>query len=131
MRSRTDLDESRARPDGPCPHRASGPEGGGDPLRPGEGGGSSGGASCRDFDGIVPASQGPHCRPLHPRLASLCSGQHFVHNKLISYYNTFAIPGARSRACRHDEEEVTQVEIESGTQVASRGPTWRIATPRY
>jgi hypothetical protein len=34
-------------------------------------------------------------------------------------------------AHRHDGEEVTQVEIESGTQVASRGPTWRIATPQY
>jgi hypothetical protein len=28
-------------------------------------------------------------------------------------------------------EEAVQVEIKSGTQVASRGPTWRIATPRY
>ena len=26
-----------------------------------------------DFAGIVPASRGAHCRPLHPRLASLCS----------------------------------------------------------
>jgi hypothetical protein len=25
-----------------------------------------------DFAGIVPASRGAHCRPLHPRLASLC-----------------------------------------------------------
>jgi hypothetical protein len=25
-----------------------------------------------DFTGIVPASRGAHCRPLHPRLASLC-----------------------------------------------------------
>ena len=26
----------------------------------------------RDFAGFVPASRGAHCRPLHPRLASLC-----------------------------------------------------------
>lgn len=26
-----------------------------------------------DFAGLVPASRGAHCRPLHPRLASLCS----------------------------------------------------------
>jgi hypothetical protein len=26
-----------------------------------------------DFAGIVPASRGAHCRPLHPRLAFLCS----------------------------------------------------------
>jgi len=25
-----------------------------------------------DFAGFVPASRGAHCRPLHPRLASLC-----------------------------------------------------------
>jgi hypothetical protein len=25
-----------------------------------------------DFAGLVPASRGAHCRPLHPRLASLC-----------------------------------------------------------
>jgi hypothetical protein len=25
-----------------------------------------------DFAGVVPASRGAHCRPLHPRLASLC-----------------------------------------------------------
>jgi hypothetical protein len=25
-----------------------------------------------DFAGIVPARRGAHCRPLHPRLASLC-----------------------------------------------------------
>jgi len=28
-----------------------------------------------DFAGLVPASRGAHCRPLHPRLASLCSGE--------------------------------------------------------
>jgi hypothetical protein len=27
-------------------------------------------ASCPDFAGLVPASRGAHCRPLHPRLAS-------------------------------------------------------------
>jgi hypothetical protein len=26
-----------------------------------------------DFAGLVPASRGAPCRPLHPRLASLCS----------------------------------------------------------
>ena len=36
----------------------------------------------------------------------------------------------RSGAHRHSAEEAVQVEIESGTQVASRGPTWRNATPR-
>jgi hypothetical protein len=35
----------------------------------------------------------------------------------------------RSGAHRHNGEEAVQVEIESGTQAASRGPTWRIATP--
>ena len=29
--------------------------------------------SRQDFAGIVPSSRGAHCRPLHPRLASLCS----------------------------------------------------------
>src|SRR6516225_4811127 len=27
----------------------------------------------------MPASRGAHCRPLHPRLASLCSAQKVVH----------------------------------------------------
>jgi hypothetical protein len=27
----------------------------------------------KSFAGIVPSSRGAHCRPLHPRLASLCS----------------------------------------------------------
>lgn len=36
----------------------------------------------------------------------------------------------RSVAHRHGEQ-VVHVEIGSGTQVASRGPRWRIATPRY
>jgi hypothetical protein len=35
----------------------------------------------------------------------------------------------QARTHRHSEEETLHVEIESGTQVASRGPTWRIATP--
>ena len=39
-------------------------------------------------------------------------------------------PRLRSEAHRHNGEEAVQVKIESGTQVASRGPTWRIATPR-
>ena len=32
-----------------------------------------------DFAGVVPASRGAHIRPLHPRLASLCSAQKVVH----------------------------------------------------
>ena len=43
-------------------------------------------------------------------------------------------PGSRSRLARtminkQIEIERFHVKIESGTQVASRGPTWRIATP--
>ena len=94
--------------------------------------GGAGGTSCRDVAGIVPASRGAHCRPLHPRLASLCPGREPIHRRLFTYHNEFAsrrrgsAPGVRAR-----RGGVTQVEIESGTQVASRGPTWRIATPRY
>ena len=40
-------------------------------------------------------------------------------------------PGPRSGTHRPSGEKAVQVEIESGTQVASGGPTWRIATPRY
>ena len=99
---------------------------------PEEVGGFVGGTSGRDVAGIVPASRGAHRRPLHPRLASLCSGQEIDHHRLFKYHNEFAsrrrgsVPAVPAR-----REEVTQVEIESGTQVASRGPTWRIATPRY
>src|SRR5262249_52598010 len=55
--------------DGLCPHRASGPEGGGDPLVPDEVGGSAGGTSGRDVAGVVPASRGAPGHPRHPRLA--------------------------------------------------------------
>jgi hypothetical protein len=37
--------------------------------------------SCRDVAGVVPTSRGTHCRPLHPRLASLCSGHTRDHTK--------------------------------------------------
>ena len=33
--------------------------------------------SRQSFAGIVPSSRGAHCRPLHPRLASLCSAKTF------------------------------------------------------
>ena len=99
---------------------------------PDEVGGFAGGTSCRDFAGIVPASRGAHCRPLHPGLASLCSGQDLLRTTyLIVTICSRAATGARSKVHRHNGEEAVQVEIESGTQVASRGPTWRIATPRY
>jgi hypothetical protein len=39
-----------------------------------------------DFAGLVPASRGAHCRPLHPRLASLCSRRR--------------VPGVGPEACR-------------------------------
>ena len=87
------LVEWRARPDGLCPHRASEPEGGGDPLMPDEVGGVAGGTSYRDVAGIVPASRGAHCRPLHPRLASLCSGHRVVHtinNRIMTYWRVSA-----------------------------------------
>jgi hypothetical protein len=48
---------------------------------------------------------------------------------IIIRINIRVVRGARSRARRHDGGETVQVEIGSGTQVASRGPTWRIATP--
>jgi hypothetical protein len=32
-----------------------------------------------NFAGLVPATRGAHIRPLHPRLASLCSSQNVVH----------------------------------------------------
>ena len=47
-------------------------------MMPGEVEGAAGGTSYRDFAGIVPASRGAHCRPLHPRLASLCPVQIFI-----------------------------------------------------
>jgi hypothetical protein len=42
-------------------------------------------------------------------------------------------PALRLRygAHRHNREEAVQVEFESSIQLASRGPTWRNATPRY
>jgi transposase len=72
------------------PHRASEPEGGGDPLMPDEVGGFAGGTSCRDVAGIVPASRGAHCRPLHPRLASLCPGRRIAHTNESSYFALLA-----------------------------------------
>ena len=94
--------------------------------------GGAGATSCRDFAGILPASRGAHCRPLHPRLASLCSG-HIIDTLdiLVCKYRCWFRPRPRSGAHTPSGEEAVQVEIESGTQVASRGPTWRIATPRY
>jgi hypothetical protein len=35
-----------------------------------------------DFAGIVPASRGAHCRPLHPRLASLCFREKIMEPRL-------------------------------------------------
>ena len=100
---------------------------------PDEVGGVAGGTSCRDVAGVVPASRDAHCRPLHPRLASLCSGHRIAHTTVIValIHLCWFPPGPRSGAHRPSGEEAVQVEIESGTQVASRGPTWRIATPRY
>ena len=70
-------------------------------------------------------------RPLHLRLASLCSGQElFIVSYSIITIGSRVATGARSSAQARREEAV-QVEIGSGTQVASRGPTWRNATPRY
>jgi hypothetical protein len=60
------LIESRAHPDGPCPHRASEPEGGGDPLVPDEVGGVAEGTSSRDFAAIVPASGALMAAPCTP-----------------------------------------------------------------
>ena len=57
---------------------------------PAEVGGNAGGTSYRDFAGIVPASRGAHCRPLHPRLASLCPGQRIVHSKLYPHLHIVA-----------------------------------------
>ena len=93
--------------------------------------GEVGGTSCRDFAGVVPASRGAHRRPLHPGLASLCSARTDVETYLLS--DADMIAGFRRGPVRRAQaqEEVVQVEIGSGTQVASRGPTWRIATPRY
>ena len=53
--------------------------------------------------------------------------------RLISVFRQICVlPLApRSAVHRQDGEEAVQVEIGSGTQAASRGPTWRIATPRY
>jgi hypothetical protein len=96
-------------------------------------GGLAGGTSCRDVAGLVPASRGAHCRPLHPRLASLCPVQRYFHSTILSDYEIFANSQRDSGPGRTGTagEEVVQVEIGSGTQVASRGPTWRRATPRY
>jgi hypothetical protein len=94
--------------------------------------GGAGGTSCREVAGLVPARRGAHCRPLHPRRASLCPIHRYLHITISHNYSMFALrprdsgPGRRGTA----GEEVVQVESESGTQVASRGPTWRIATPR-
>ena len=80
----------KARPDGLRPHRVSGPEGGGDPVVPDEVEGLAGGTSCRDVAGIVPASRGAHRRPLHPGLASLCSGDTNAHTIDSAYFAKLA-----------------------------------------
>jgi hypothetical protein len=47
-----------------------------------------------DFAGVVPASRGAHCRPLHPWLASLC----FLGKKGITEPRVYRRPGlGRSR----------------------------------
>jgi hypothetical protein len=43
-----------------------------------------------DFAGVVPASRGAHCRPLHPRLASLC----FLERKAITDPRAYPQPAA-------------------------------------
>ena len=75
---------------GPRAHRASEPERGGDPLMPDEVGETPEGhpvgispASCRRAGAL-------DCRPLHPRLASLCSGQKLFIVSYSHYYNWFA-----------------------------------------
>jgi hypothetical protein len=63
---------------------------------------------------------------------SLFRPEDFSHERIIAFRLVGEIPLApRPAAHKHGAEEAVQVEIGSGTQVASRGPTWRIATPRY
>ena len=52
-----------------------------------------------DVAGVVPASRGAHRRPLHPRLASLCSGHElFIVSYSIITIGSRVATGARSSA---------------------------------
>jgi hypothetical protein len=68
-----------------------------------------------DFAGLVPASRGAHCRPLHPRLASLCCRQRA----------TGVSPGACRRAgtdrARHPKQPAREPAI---PDVESLYPTY-------
>ena len=82
-------------------------------------------ASCRRAGALIAAP----CTPGEP--LTVPSTDLFITKYSFITIDSRVATGARSRAHRHNGEEAVQVEIGSGTQAASRGPTWRIATPRY
>jgi len=60
-----------------------------------------------DFAGIVPASRGAHCRPLHPWLASLCCPRRAVGIGRWAFRRAEAGGRGRSREPRPDRRAVT------------------------
>ena len=63
-----------------------------------------------DFAGLVPASRGAHCRPLHPRLASLCCPRRAVDLSR----------GASRQAGADDWHRVREPRPESGRRPIAR-----------